>query len=270
MSDRSLLFAAPSTAWVSVRCALDQPLFSAAADRDDALTVIEQVRDGYDAALYAWCLAPGALHLVLQLPERLPVDDAWLRQRWQRAGGGAAIPADRLRKRLTDLGGCMQTLLQRMSRARNRRHGTRGAIWAGRYRACLIADDAALLAAIAWLEGDLARDGVASSRDGRGPRLAAPPLRVGPDGKWYPADECPPGLPPPEPGARQAWIARIADELGPEHRRAYGEAIAHGWALGRPESLTGPLARLGRGPGRGRSRSLRHLADELGLCGVWG
>ena len=270
MPGRSQLLGAPSTYCISVRCVLDQPLFAAEADRDDALTVIEQVRDGYDAALFAWCLAPAALHLVLHLPERLPVDDAWLRQRWQRAGGGSTIPADRLRRRLTDLGGCMQTLLQRMSRARNRRHASRGAIWAGRYRACLVADDAALLAAIAFIEGDLAPTAVASSRDGRGPRVANPPLRVGPDGKWYPADECPPGLPPPAADDRQAWIARIAAELGPEHRRAYGEALAHGWALGRPESLTGPLARLSRGPGRGRSRTLRHLADDLGLCGVWG
>ena len=270
MPGRNQFFAPAATCYVSVRCALDQALFADSADRDDALAVIEQVRDGYDAALYAWCLSPSALHLVLRLPERLPIDDAWLRQRWQRAGGGSAISADRLRRRLTDLGGCMQTLLQRMSRARNRRHGTRGAIWAGRYRACLIADDAALLATIAWMEGDLARDAVASSRTASIPRVTAPPLRVGPDGMWYPADECPPGLPAPELGERSDWMARIADELGRDNRQAYGEAITHGWALGRPESLTGPLARLGRGPGRGRSRTLRHLADDLGLCGVWG
>ncbi len=270
MVKRSRVLGETSTSCISVRCALDQPLFAVDADRDDAVTILEQVRDGYDAALFGWCLTPSAFHLVLRLPDRLPIDDAWLRQRWQRAGGGAAIPADRLRKRLTDLGGCMQTLLQRMSRARNRRHGTRGAIWAGRYRSCQLADDAALLAAIAWIEGDLAPTAVASSRNDRIPRLTTPPIRVGPDGKWYPADECPPGLAAPEADERQRWIARVVDELGPEHRRTYGEALMHGWALGRPESLTGPLARLGRGPGRGRSRSLRHLADDLGLCGVWG
>jgi len=270
MAGRSDLLGPPHTYAIAVRCALDQPLFASAADRDDAVAILEQVRDGYDARLYGWCLAPAGLHLVLSLPDRLPVDDAWLRQRWQRAGGAAAIPAERLRARLTSLGGCMQTLLQRLSRTWNRRHGRRGAIWAGRYRACLIADDAALLAAIAWFEGDLARDAVASSRDPHGPLLTTPPLRIGPDGKWYPADESPPGMPPPPAGERRAWIDRIAKELGPDHRHAYGEAMAHGWALGRPESLTGPLARLGRGPGRGRSRSLRHLDDDLGLCGVWG
>jgi hypothetical protein len=68
----------------------------------------------------------------------------------------------------------------------------------------------------------------------------------------------------------QTWLDRFSATMRTEHLSMYGEAIQHGWALGRPESLTDVLTRLGRGQGRGRSRSLRDLSDELGLCGVWG
>ncbi|MBA3709502.1 MAG: hypothetical protein H0W83_11870 [Planctomycetes bacterium] len=170
----------------------------------------------------------------------------------------------------------MQTLLQRYSRDRNRRHGTRGRLWASRYRSTLIADDRSLLAAIAWLEDAApALSAISSSRDARSSSrapltLAAPPLRIGPGEFLFPADESPPGCPPPLAPDHAACLRRFSAGISENARVAYGHALRSGWALGRPESLGGVLQRLARVNGRGRSRRLRELDDDLGLCGVWG
>lgn len=271
MPARDIVLGSPHAYYLSAASALGQPLFAAPDDRADALRVLEAVRATWDARLHAYALHAGGLHLVLALGDHRASDLAWLRARWRGGGGSPALDGERLRARLGSLSGFMQTLLQRISRGWNARHGGRGRLWAQRYRACLLADDAALLAASAWLESECASGAVASSRDGAAtPRLAAPPLRIGPDEQWFAADDSPPGLPPPPADALRPWLARISAELGPEVRAVYGAALAHGWALGRPESLAAPLARLGRSGGRGRSRQLRHLEDALGLCGVWG
>lgn len=275
MPQRSAILGPPHTYYVAIQTALGQPLFADPADRDRALRGLEQVREAFAARCHAFALAHDALHVVLYHPPDPAGDDDYLRDRWIAAGGRATVPPGRLRARLGSLSGFMQTLLQRLSRDWNRRHGTTGSLWARRYRACLLADDAALLAAVAWVEEELGLTAASSSRTVRSEvqpivRLAAPPLRIGPDEQWFTADDGPPGIPPPANEDLRLWLDRIASELGPEHRRAYGEALQHGWALGRPESLTGPLARLARGSGRGRARRLRHLADDLGLCGVWG
>jgi hypothetical protein len=275
MPQRTAILGAPHTYYVAIHAALGQPLFADPADRAAALAGLEQVRDAFACRCHGVALAADALHLVIHHPHLPAGDDEYLRDRWVAAGGRSTVPPARLRRRLGSLSGFMQTLLQRLSRDWNRRHGGAGSLWARRYRACLLADDAALLAAVAWIEEDLGATALITSRTLRhdsapAVRLAAPPLRIGPDQQWFPADDGPPGIPPPASGELRHWLDRIVGELGPEHRRAYGEALQHGWALGRPESLTGPLSRLTRGTGRGRSRRLRHLADELGLCGVWG
>lgn len=275
MPKRTDLFGAPHTYYVAVQAALGHALFSTTADQARTMVGLEQIREAFACRCYALALERDALHLVLHHPPLPAGDDEYLRGRWITAGGRSNVPALRLRQRLGSLSGFMQTLLQRLSRDWNRRHGSRGSLWARRYRACLLADDAALLAAIAWVEEELGSRAVITSRTLRDVtmpalRLAAPPLRIGPDQQWFPADEGPPGTAPPANQDLRQWLDRIARELGPEHRRAYGEALQHGWALGRPESLTAPLSRLTRGTGRGRSRRLRHLADDLGLCGVWG
>jgi hypothetical protein len=170
----------------------------------------------------------------------------------------------------------MQTLLQRFSREWNRRHAGRGHLWSGRYRACLLADDNALLAAVAWVEDDHLHRAtrVVSSVDARGASAPVPlaplPIRRGPDGSLFTADESPPGLSPLTDQDGRTGFRDYVAELPPGDLAAYGVALSNGWALGRPESLSGLLSRIGRSGGRGRSRQLRELDDRLGLCGVWG
>jgi len=292
---RSAILGRPHTYLVQIRCALDQPLLAEADEALRLLTHLETVREAFDARVHAWLICRSGLALVFHHHAEFGHGEEHLRLRWRAAGGGTQVPFRRLLARLTSLSGFMQTVLQRYSRDWNQRRGRCGSIWAGRYRACLLADDAALLAAMAWLEDDCATasDAVMSSRGRHSPdataeaapvaslrlatgagllpvRLAAPPLRVSPDGTWFPTDEAPPGLAPPPEHEVQAWLDRLSAALGPDCRMRYGAALRQGWALGRPESLTDVLARLGRNQGRGRSRCRRDLQDDLGLCGVWG
>ncbi len=275
MPRRTALLGHPHTYAIEVRTTLDLPLLDAEGEVEALLTEFERVRLAFDARCFAFAVAPSALRLVLNHRAAGDDDEADLRARWTAAGGGSEIPAERLYARLTSLSGFMQTLLQRTTRACNRRHGARGSRWSARYRSCLLADDTATLAAIAWAERTPPHWSLRSSRDQHqnAPApvtLAPPPLVAGPDGDLLPTGDAPPGLTPPSSDERQAWLDRFCDALGGDAIAAYGEAIAHGWALGRPESLAECLSRLGRVGGRGRSRSARDLADELGLCGVWG
>lgn len=267
---RNVVVGAPHTYFVHAACALGQPLFAAAEDAATVLAQIEAVRAAFDARVFAYAVGPDRLDLVLRHAADGASDHDALLRRWSDAGGRPLPPA-RLQARVTSLAGLMQTLLQRCSRAWNRRRAGRGRIWSSRYRACLLADDAAVLAASAWIEGRAATCSSRGMRAAPAPvQLAPPPLRIAPDGSWLPSDEAPPGLAPPDGGEADDRIAAMAAALPPNAGRSYEAALLHGWALGRAESLTESLARLGRGPGRGRSRALRDLQDELGLCGVWG
>jgi hypothetical protein len=275
MPIRTDLLGNPNTYAVMVHCALDQPLL---ADDEEARTFLEHLevsRRSFDCRVFAFAVHARWFVILVQHQSDLSESEEALRQRWTLSRGRRVLSIERLRRRFTSLSGFMQTFLQGFSRAWNSRHGMRGSIWGRRYRACLLADDAALLAAIAWCE-DHHRDQVirtSHNLHGSSPMpvaLAAPPLRVGPGDTMFPADYCPPGLSPPPETEIQAWLDRFSATMRSEHIHMYGEAIQHGWALGRPESLTDVLTRLGRGQGRGRSRSLRDLSDELGLCGVWG
>lgn len=271
---RSELMGAPHTYLVNVRCAQQQPALARVGEATALLALIERLRLAFDTRVFAYRIEAGGLALLLR-HRALPDSDEHLRERWRSiAGVPSALPL--LRVRFSSLAGFMQTMLQRYSREWNRRHHGTGHLWAGRYRACLLADDAALIAAVVWLEDDALhrQAAVASSRlghDGGGPvTLAGLPLRLGPDASLFTTDESPPGLAPPPEGEGQRWLDRFAANLRSPDRRTYGLALARGWALGRPDSLSETISRLGRSGGRGRSRQLRDLDDELGLCGVWG
>ncbi len=265
---------APHTYLVSVRCAQEQPALARAGECPALLAVIERLRQAFDARIFAFRIEAGGLSLLLR--HRAVADsDERLRERW-RSLDGAHSTLPRLRARFTSLGGFMQTLLQRYSREWNRRNQGSGHLWAARYRACLLADDAALLAAVVWME-DVSlhpQAAIASSHAGHDGgaaiTVATLPLRLGPDDSMFTTDESPPGLAPPPERDSQRWLDRFAANLRRSDRRAYGLALERGWALGRPDSLSETISRLGRGSGRGRSRQLRDLDDELGLCGVWG
>lgn len=273
MAARSPLLGSPHCYLVEAETALGVPLMAEPDLVDLVPQVMEAVRNTFDVRLYAWSMTGSRLRLVLQHLHQLAGDDQWVRNRWQRLGTTSSIPIDRLRTRMTSLSGFMQTLLQRLARQRNRLHDGRGSIWARRYRACLLGDDSAVLIASAWCDyvdtANVLR-GSQGQPAGENPiNLAAPPLRIGHDGDWYPGDDSFPGLMPPMGADRAMWLRRVAEEHVLGHT-IYNHALEHGWALGRPESLTGALQRLGREHGRGRSRRVHELDDQIGLCGIWG
>ncbi|MBA2480789.1 MAG: hypothetical protein H0V44_09010 [Planctomycetes bacterium] len=265
-----------ATSYVTVGSAAGHRVFPSTDECDRFLAHLETVRVVFESRIYAYALTPTALHLIIRHEEAAADSDAALVDRWARLSSRSSPTPGRLRARLSSLGGLMQTLLQRYSRDRNRRHGLRGRMWASRFRSTFIADDRAVLAAITWLEESAPELGALScSRHARAagrvlPTLAAPPLRIGPDEFLFPADESPPGCAPPLAPHHVGYLRRFAATISADARIAYGRALTSGWALGRPESLGAVLQRLARDHGRGRIRRLRELDDELGLCGVWG
>jgi hypothetical protein len=251
-------------------CAGATPL-AEAAEHLQFLTLLEQVRAVFQARAYAYGLRDQAVHLVLALRPHRDDSEQGLRDRWRRLSHRTPPPIGRLRQRLSSVSGFMQTMLQRFARDWNARRRRTGSMWSRRFRAVVLADDCALLAATTWIER---RAGASSSRGqhdlGAPVALSSPPLRVGPGDFICPTDDAPPGCSPPPAGESDRCLERFAQTVSSPSLEAYGRALAQGWALGRAESLTGVLARLGRGGGRGRGRRLRDLGDELGLCGVWG
>ena len=167
----------------------------------------------------------------------------------------------------------MQTLLQTLRRLRSLR--CPGTWWAPRYRSCLLSDDSALIAAVLAIEHE--QNGVLSSsvtqrefpQEGL-PQLATLPLCVMPDGEVLPRDGTPMGVRPPPPGQDHALLQDCLEQGLDDQTPTYAKALGQAWALGRPESLSESMARLGRQSGRGRSRRIRELDDDWGLCGVWG
>lgn len=273
---RGVLVGPPHTYLVQVSTALGMSVFGHPGETDHLLNLIARLRQAFDLRLYGYLITHDGLRLILRHHVVVSESDDRLRARWALIQGSHLTTVSRIKQRFATLGGFMQTLLQRFSRDWNRRHASRGHLWAGRYRACLLADDNALLAAVAWVEDDhLHRQlRVISSADSRTTNAVVPlaplPIRRGPDGSLFTADESPPGLSPLTDEEGRRGFRDYVAELPSADLAAYGVALSNGWALGRPESLSGLLSRIGRHGGRGRSRQLRELDDRLGLCGVWG
>ncbi|MFW5844977.1 MAG: hypothetical protein ACOCXJ_01995 [Planctomycetota bacterium] len=271
---RHQLTGPPHTYYVTAQCALRQELL-AGPEAQHFLDLVADLCRCVDGNLFAYAIDADAYHLIIQHRDQVLDADQELQRRWRSFGGAAqAAQPDRLRTRFASLGGIMQTLAQRYSRAWHQRNGGRGGIWAERYRACLLADASALLCAVAWLEYGRAQGSLLSSR-GRhqrdsDPPLALLPLREHSDGSVLTADSEGLLLVPPAAERIQSLLDSFAAELDAEAYTAYEHALTHGWALGRPESLIEATARLGRSTGRGRSRRIRELDDQLGLCGFWG
>jgi len=271
-----VLVGPPHTYLVQVSTALGMAVFDHPGEADHLLTLVARLREAFDLRLFGYLITQDGLRLVVRHHPTVSDGDDRLRARWALIDGSPLITVPRIKQRFASLGGFMQTLLQRFSRDWNRRHSSRGHLWSGRYRACLLADDNALLAAVAWVEDEHLHRAtrVVSSVGGRIAHAPVPlsplPIRRGPDGSLFTADESPPGLPPLTDQDGRTGFRDYVAELPPNDLAAYGIALSNGWALGRPESLSGLLSRIGRSGGRGRSRQLRELDDRLGLCGVWG
>lgn len=278
---RGILVGPPHTYLVQVSTALGMDVFANPGEATHLLNLVARLRLAFDLRIFGYLISATGFELIVRHHPTIIDTDEQLRVRWATIAGSSLTSMTRIKQRFASLGGFMQTLLQRFSREWNRRHHSRGHLWSGRYRACLLADDSALLAAVAWLEDTKHQhvDSVFSSNAARAPHetrmealvpLAPLPIRRGPDGSFFPGDESPPGLPPLTDHDGQAGFHDYADQLPTADLAAYGVALKNGWALGRPESLSGILSRIGRSGGRGRSRKLRELDDQLGLCGVWG
>ncbi len=273
---RDQVIGPPHTYLVRNSFAFGQPLFAEKHVRDDFLLQVDRVRQAFDAFVFGYVIDPSGYQLVLRHRSLLVESDAALRARWAVLGGSPATATTALRRRMTSLSGCMQTLAQGFSRRFNRRHGTRGRIWQARYHCCLLADDTALLCALSWMDRRAGRghNSLESSAGRHGsdeaPILSGLPLAESPDGSVMPADSAPPTLGPPERRRNQVLLTRWHAALDDDTLDLYGRALQRAIAFGLPESLTDALARLGREAGRGRSRRLRFLDDQQGLCGIWG
>lgn len=272
---RQQLCGAPHVYAVAVATALGIPRLAESGAAEILREHWELVRTVFDVQYYAWRIHDSGFTLILRHRHQALETDPALQRRWALLGTRSSPRAERLRERVTCLSGFMQTLLQTASRRLRQHCGGPGTWWAPRYRGTLLADDSALLAAICAIEhGDDQPPCLASSRNhhhpGACPRLAAPPASTMPDGEVLPRDSTPFGIRPPPPGRDQELVDTFREQISSDQRSAYAQALDHAWALGRPESLSEAMARLGRNSGRGRSRRLRELDDDLGLCGVWG
>ncbi len=272
---RGILVGPPHTYLVQVATAAGLAAFERAGEAEHLLRLIARLRQAFDLRIYGYLISASELRLVLRHHPTINDTDEQLRTRWARMGGSRLTSITRIKQRFASLGGFMQSLLQRFSREWNRRHESRGHLWSGRYRACLLADDSALLAAVCWVENARRALPVCTSAVARAAAepllpLAPLPIRRGPDGSLFPGDESPPGLPPLTDEDGLGGFRDYVLQLPGDDLIAYGAALSNGWALGRPESLSDILSRIGRSGGRGRSRQLRELDDRMGLCGVWG
>ena len=273
---RNLIQGPPHTYVVGMQTALGLPLLADQIMQKNLLFLLNKLQTTFACQLYAWQFTPSSYRLALRLRPPTVESDEALRLRWQALGGRTLIAADRLRERLGSLSGFMQTLNQRFSHLYHRDKGGRGQIWDGRFRCCLLADDAALIAAVSCMEED---EEASSDNDSvrlrvllpleDHPRLTDLPIRQLPGGILTPADEIRLGMPPSSPGEANDLLRQFIDEYQ-DSLPIYRQALEKGWALGRPESLHESLGRLGRSSGRGRSRQIRELDDDYGLCGLWG
>ena len=258
---------------VHAHCALGQQIFSQGQEAEHFLELLEHLRHCFDLRIYAYAICPDRYYILLQHQERLLDNDQVIQDRWQEwTGSSRILPINKLREKMCSLSSIMQTLSQRYSRSYHSRHQGKGSIWASRYRACLLADDTALLASIAYLRS-MQKQAVRMAPilgDDHGPSINPSPLREVATGVITPTDEAPLGTHPP---AAEEWpvlLDSFLEGISPDCYDDYRQALEHGWALGRPESLVPSLARMSRPSGRGRSRQLHDLNDDLGLCGLWG
>lgn len=261
---RRSLLGWPHTYALGVRTALGAPILRKPAVLSVILEHMERCRTVFGLRIYALAVTPESLRLVIAHRAEVRVDESTLIERWSTLGPRSNLRGEALRERMTNLSGIMQTLLGTLSRRVNRVLDNRGSIWASRYRSCLLTDHAGLLAATAGCNHHQI-GGIPPF-----PTKTPLPLTEMWDGQILPQDEAPVGVLPPEPQRLPELTQQILHEIPETDYALYAHAIDHSWALGRMESLTETIGRLGRHGGRGRSRRPRDLEDELGIWGVWG
>lgn len=202
-----------------------QPIVLDDEDRRSWRALLGEALATRRVALHAWALLPDHFHLVLT-----PTTDA-------------------------DIGGVMQSFGRRYVAAFNRRHGRRGTLWDGRYRASLLEPGQEVLRSLLFVDGHLHRHGAPAEELPGGSSLAhhlgrtRDPLLTDPPEFWALGNT---------PFERQAAYAALAEAgLGTLQIDRIAGAVRRGWPLGSPEFIAGLGARAGRSASprpRGRPR----------------
>jgi hypothetical protein len=141
---------------------------------------IRLVAECFTVAVDAYAVMSNHLHLVLRIDpgEALRWTDEEVAARWirlfpPREDSGAAIEAkcvrlladpgriETLRERLGNLSWLMRCLAEPIARRANREDGCRGRFWEGRYKCQALCDERALLAAMAYVDLNPIRAGMA-------------------------------------------------------------------------------------------------------------
>ncbi len=138
--------------------------------------------DCFAVAIHAYAVMSNHLHLVLRLDPALPASwsDADVATRWvclfpPREDSEVARDAKRerlmqqpdylavLRDRLGNLSWLMKCLAEPLARAANAEDACKGRFWEGRFKAQLLCDERALLAAMAYVDLNPVRAGIAET-----------------------------------------------------------------------------------------------------------
>jgi putative transposase len=184
----------------------DAPIVRDGDDRARAVTAIFETLRAAGVALHAYVVLDHELQLLLTPPDG------------------------------TSLGRAMQALGRRHVSEFNRRHGRRGTLWAGRYRAGVVEGDRWLAACMAYIETAPVRTGATA---------------LAPDWPWSSAAHhlgrrLEPGLVDPRaywalgntPFERElAWREQLEHGLSADELREIEHASRHGWVLGEYGSI---------------------------------
>lgn len=166
----------------------------------------------------------------------------------------------------TGLGALVQALGRRYGSHFNRRHGRRGGLWEGRFRATIIEPAAHLLDAMQWVETAAGAAAFAPAA-----MLGAPPWSSAPHHRGEERD--PLVADPPAywalgntPFEREAaWRDRLEAQLPPRVSTALLGAAERGWALGSPAflaQLRQTIDRRAEPLPRGRPRKAKAAAGD--------
>lgn len=183
-----------------------EPIFRDAQDRSRFLGMLAEAAQASGVALHAYVLLDDHFHLLLT-----PATDD-------------GLPT------------LMQALGRRYVRHYNVRHGRRGTLWEGRYRAAPLQADRLMLPAMVFIDQHPVRSGLAGeaaeypwSSHGHYVGLRHDGFLTPPPALWQLANT--------PFGREAAYRDRVAQGLDPESVQALTHSARQGWALGDPDFL---------------------------------
>jgi len=124
------VYAPGGTVHVVARCNNREFYFTAPEDSEVLLAHLREMRRTYEITLYAYTLMSNHVHLLLQAPK------------------------------LDALGRPLRWFMTEIAKAFHRARGRRGHFWERRYSACLVEDEAYVLAALRYLDRNAVRAGL--------------------------------------------------------------------------------------------------------------